>query len=168
MSNVKLGDYFCQRGNGVFGAVIRFVTRSPVNHAGVEATNDGQVVEALSQGAVLNPNPDPNGVTWSTDLVPLTDQQRADVAKYALELVGTPYGWLDVIALGALQYGVRLPYLIRRLQDRKLLFCSQLVDEAYLRAGVHLFNDGRIPQNVTPGALYNLLPSHKRETGATS
>jgi uncharacterized protein YycO len=114
-----------------------------------------EVVEALSQGAVKNPAP--ADVTWSTGAIPCTVEQRALAAQYALEMVGTPYGWLDVIALGALQYGIHLPYLIRRLQDKKHLFCSQLVDEAYRLAGVQLFDDGRLPQDVTPGDLYDLI-----------
>jgi hypothetical protein len=31
------------------------------------------------------------------------------------------------------------------------------VDFAYDMAGVHLFSDGRIPGDVTPGDLYRLL-----------
>jgi hypothetical protein len=37
------------------------------------------------------------------------------------------------------------------------MICSQLVDEAYLRAGVHLFDDGRDPGDVTPGDLLYVI-----------
>lgn len=151
-----LGDYFCQRGAGLFGIAIRFVTRSPVNHAGIGTDIlNNKVVEALSPRVVLS-NAPTDGI-WSTDAIRCTPEQRTEAARHAEGMVGVSYGWLDVVALGALQYGIRLPYLIRRLQDKKHLFCSQLVDEAYRLAGVQLFNDGRLPQDVTPGDLYNLI-----------
>jgi hypothetical protein len=34
------------------------------------------------------------------------------------------------------------------------MICSQLVDTILCRAGYHLFADGRLPQDVTPGALF--------------
>jgi len=33
------------------------------------------------------------------------------------------------------------------------IICSQLVDQCYLDAGVHLFDDGRFVGDVTPGDL---------------
>jgi hypothetical protein len=36
------------------------------------------------------------------------------------------------------------------------MICSQLADEAAMRGGWHLFSDGRIPQDVTPGDLWKL------------
>jgi hypothetical protein len=48
--------------------------------------------------------------------------------------------------------------------DEGHLICSQLVDEAYLRAGVHLFDDGRLPGDVTPGDLWWLLQRDRRVT----
>jgi hypothetical protein len=36
------------------------------------------------------------------------------------------------------------------------LICSQLVDRACELAGVHLFDDGRLSGQVTPGDLYTL------------
>jgi len=45
----------------------------------------------------------------------------------------------------------------RRLANPKRLECSQLVDAAYLEAGVHLFSDGRIPGDVAPSDLLLLI-----------
>lgn len=147
-----LAAYFVQHGTGIGARLIQIVTRSPVNHAGVNI-GPGQVIEALSAGATIGAEP-PDGI-WSH--MTLTDQQRTDIATHARSMEGTPYGWLDVIALGVLQYGIRLPSVLRRVQRTDHLFCSQLVDEAYRRAGVHLFDDGRAPQDVTPGDLYDLI-----------
>jgi hypothetical protein len=35
--------------------------------------------------------------------------------------------------------------------------CSQLVDLSYHEAGVELFDDGRIPGDVSPGDLLDLI-----------
>jgi hypothetical protein len=43
------------------------------------------------------------------------------------------------------------------IADSGHLICSQLVDLCYLRAGAHLFDDGRLPGDVTPGDLWKLL-----------
>lgn len=153
MSEPQLGAFFVQRGYGTFGAVIRFVTRSDVNHAGIYV-GDGKIVEALSDGMVVSPVPT-DGVTWSRMV--LTDKQRRCIVDEAYKLVGIPYGWLDVFCIGLLQYGVRLPSVYRRVRRQEYLFCSQAVDRAYLLAGVHLFNDGRASQDVTPGDLHNLI-----------
>jgi hypothetical protein len=37
------------------------------------------------------------------------------------------------------------------------MICSQLVDQCYQDAGVHLFADGRWPGDVTPADLYRLI-----------
>ncbi len=37
------------------------------------------------------------------------------------------------------------------------MICSQLVDQSYQDAGVHLFSDGRWSGYVTPGALFERL-----------
>jgi cell wall-associated NlpC family hydrolase len=56
-------------------------------------------------------------------------------------------------ALALLRLGVRPKWLTRYVADKGRLICSQLVDEAYRLGGIHLFNDGRPSQDVTPGDL---------------
>ncbi len=46
---------------------------------------------------------------------------------------------------------------MKRLCRKDRLICSQLVDEAYRLADIHLFNDGRLPQLVSPGDLLVLI-----------
>lgn len=85
------------------------------------------------------------------------------VAAAAERMVGTPYGFAQYLALavltvtGARPRGWLARYVNRRDETTGLpvqAICSQLVDEAYRLAGVHLFDDGRPPQYVTPGALW--------------
>jgi hypothetical protein len=47
----------------------------------------------------------------------------------------------------------------RYVTSSKRMICSQLADQAMSDAGFHVFNDGRLPQDVTPSALFAKLLS---------
>ena len=134
--------------------LIRLVTRSKWNHA-LLLLGDDSCVEAEPSGAALG-----TGSAYATQEVSalvLSSVQVEAVCAAALSLVGTPYGFLDIVSVGLLQYGIRLGFIRRRVERSNCLICSQLVDECYRRAGVHLFSDGRIPMDVTPGDLARLV-----------
>lgn len=150
---------------GAFGVVatggwqawcIRKVTRSPVNHAFL-FLGDDDIVEGDPKGAQISPVTKYPDAVWST--MPLTDVQREWIAAHGFWHVGTPYSWLDDAAIGLADiFGHKLPPLIRRFLSRKdRLMCSQLVDVSYQEAGVHLFDDDRLPGDVSPGDLYDLI-----------
>jgi uncharacterized protein YycO len=130
---------------------------APVEHALVYVGN-GQIVQAMPSKAELIPLEDaPEPVVWSTGKILLTDRTRAAIAANALSLVGTPYSFADYGSLALARFHVRPSWVTDFVADTGHMICSQLVDEAYLRAGVHLFDDGRIPGDVTPGDLWRLL-----------
>ena len=91
---------------------------------------------------------------------------RGVAAGAAEQMIGTRYGFAQYAALAALTAtggdaasarGPLARYVNRRHPVTGLplqVICSQLVDEALRIAGVHLFEDGRPPQYVTPGALF--------------
>jgi uncharacterized protein YycO len=153
-------------GQGFAGLVawaIRFGTDAPVNHAFVYV-GDGRIVEAEPGGACESSVDRYGDVVWSTGRldVELTTTQRWAIVQAALDAVGTPYGWLDIVAIALAQK--RLGGLVdsddwiaRRISNDGTLICSQLVDVAYKAAGVGLFADGRLPGLVSPGDLYRLL-----------
>ncbi|MFD0528968.1 hypothetical protein ACFQ1I_21760 [Kitasatospora arboriphila] len=88
----------------------------------------------------------------------MTDGQRAAVVAAARGYIGVPYSAADYFALGA--HRLRLPVgpLIKGyVASSRHMICSQLVDQCYLDAGVHLFSDGRWPGYVTPADLAKLL-----------
>lgn len=87
----------------------------------------------------------------------LTDEQRAGIVSAAIGLLGTPYSFADYAAIAAHRFHLPLPGLQRFVADSGHMLCSQLVDEAYRRAGVQLFDDGRWPGWVTPADLGRLL-----------
>lgn len=120
--------------------------------------DDNYVIEAQPGGAVLTPLAD---YLARTDVVysnlPLTDQQREIIVAMARQYKGTPYSFLDYLAIALLRFGIKPKRLISRVVDSDHLICSQLVTSVYAHAGVDLFNDGTLPWMVTPGDLANRL-----------
>ena len=141
-------------------------------HAAI-VVGDGMMVEGQPGGAVLSPlsRLDGRPILVSDDPIRLILDQtifpgdvgarerhearlRQDVAVAAKSLIGTPYTFLDYAALAAWEAGLRIGGPLRRyVEDSGHLICSALVDEAYQRAGIQLFDDGRLSGDVTPGDL---------------
>lgn len=135
-----------------YGVLIRWFTRSRYSHVRLVIDPMGRTIEALDGGVGY-------GMVQPSDVVvrpPLTDAQRAVIPAIAADLIGTPYGWFDVVVLGLAQLRIRLPLLRREVERPDRLFCSQLVDYVWRLAGYKAFDDGRQPQNVSPGDLADL------------
>jgi hypothetical protein len=115
----------------------------------------GEVVEAQPGGAILAPlsKYDASRIVWHR----APEGKRYAVAHYAYGMLGTPYSFLDYFAIGAVRLRLPSKRLRAYVASTRHLICSQLADEAYRRAGVQLFSDGRQPGQVTPGALYKLF-----------
>lgn len=79
------------------------------------------------------------------------------VAQKAMNYVGTPYSFLDYVAIAGLHVGIKNGPIRRRVTSSKRMICSQLADQAMSDAGWHAFTDGRLPQDVTPAALYRQM-----------
>lgn len=114
-----------------------------------------RIVEAMPGGASVDylRGQDRIGPGWAYIRLPLTAEQRDSVTMYATDARGTPYSFLDYVALAGLHWGIRGP-IRRRVTSSGHMICSQLVDQVLTLAGYHLFTDGRLPQDVTPGALF--------------
>lgn len=146
------GDCALSYSDTFTGWCIRLGTRSRFNHARWVTDTEGHTVEAMSHGAI-------RGHVRKGDLVirpPMTDAQRALVPDVAASLVGTPYGFLGVAALGLAQFGVHTPWVRERIMRRDELFCSQLVDYGWYLTGFHAYTDNRVPLDVSPGDLGDL------------
>ncbi|KQX43530.1 hypothetical protein ASD97_26015 [Streptomyces sp. Root63] len=115
------------------------------------------VVQAMPSGAELIRLEDASPVVmWSTDLIDLTELQRCDIVIAALDLVGTPYSFLDYLSIALERLGFHSKLIRDYVQSSGHLICSQLVVLAYERAGIELF-PGTFPGDVTPGDLHRLL-----------
>jgi hypothetical protein len=146
-----------------------FVVVEPANAIGYVPDGDvrrtaPRIVEAMPSGARKVDATD----RWSQsyvyvrlDMLPL--EQRWMIADHAARMVGTPYGFSDYLALALKRFHIATPGLDRWISRTNAdgyparAICSQLVDFAISRAGVKVFDDGRLSQNVTPGALFYQL-----------
>lgn len=106
---------------------------------------DEPIRAQLERLAVFDPSPE--------GLVAAEATLRRTVCAQALALVGTPYSYADYPLLGLLALGIKPRWVRDRVADSGHMICSQLVDEVYRRAGIHLFRDGRSSMDVTPGDL---------------
>lgn len=157
---MSAGDFGLTRINGAAGAAIRlgqwlngdsFVD---YEHAFI-ALDDGTLLEAEPGGARIRPITDyPRAIYsgWT-----LTSDQRAAIVAQARTLIGVPYSAADYLALAAHRLGVPVPGLRHYIGDSGHMICSQLVDEVYWSAGLHMFTDHRWPGYVTPAALMRVL-----------
>ena len=118
-------------------------------------------VEAMPSGARYVNHTDLSarvGPGYGYIRLPLDDRQRAAVSEIALGLIGTPYSFMDYVALALWEYRWTRPIggntLRRYVGTSERMICSQLVDYALCAVGFHLFTDGRLHQDVTPGQLW--------------
>lgn len=120
--------------------------------------DDNYVIEAQPGGAVLTPLAD---YLERTDVVysdlPLTDAQRKLIVEKSQSYEGTPYSFLDYLAIALVRLGFKPRRVIDRVVSSGHMICSQLVAEVYTYAGVPLFDDGTPAYMVTPGDLANRL-----------
>lgn len=156
------GDFALTKIRGITGRAISagqylIGDGAPVQHALIYI-GGGWIVQAMPGGAECIPLEDASPVVaWSTGKFELTDTERFDIALCARQLVGTPYSFLDFASLALERYHIRPRWVREYVQSTGHLICSQLVDVVYRRAGVELFDDGRIPGDVTPGDLWRLI-----------
>ena len=85
---------------------------------------------------------------------------RGHVVTEARKLVGVPYSPLDYVALAALHLHLPSTWIRKRVESSGHMICSQLVDAVYLRVGIHLFDDGRLPGDVMPADLAAWAEDH--------
>lgn len=154
---MKNGDYGLTNIDGLLGLAIGFgqviiKDGSRYEHAFVYLGSN-KILEAKPFGARIADVSEYKDREVVYSNLDLTDQQRDAIVKNALMLVGTLYSFLDYLALGLARWGVKPKWLTKFMASKKHMICSQLVDECYRRAGIELFNDGRLPQDVTPGDL---------------
>ncbi|MEV0444036.1 hypothetical protein AB0I84_45275 [Streptomyces spectabilis] len=156
------GDFALTKVRGIAGAFISVGQTlvgdaAPVHHAYVYV-GDGEIVQAMPGGAEeirLDNAAEP--VLWSAGRIGLTDAERIRICYEARSLVGTPYSFVDYASIALAHWRIRPGWLRDYVADSGHMICSQLVDEVYRRAGVCLFDDRRLPGDVTPGDLWRVL-----------
>jgi hypothetical protein len=160
MKQIKPGDIGLTTIGGVLGFFVSLGQHlagdsSKYTHAYI-VLDDETVLAAQPGGARIDKLSDykNKAVYLQRDL---TDEQRATIVKEARALEGLPYSFLDYLALALARFGIKPQWLKKYIANTGHMICSQLCDEVYRRAGIHLFNDDRLPQEVTPGDLLYIL-----------
>lgn len=153
----KIGDYGVVKTNGWIGFLIRIGTQSRWNHTFIYI-GDGKIVEANPTGIAITPTSAYPNIAWNRH-EELSDEKRELIRQHALDLVGKPYGFLDIAVIVFRIFGLDL-FGTRKFWDRIVsknngYICSELVSEAYEVAGFKLINK---PNHlVTPGDLAERL-----------
>jgi hypothetical protein len=101
---------------------------------------------------------------WVHRVPGFAGSQAEAVAAAAREYIGTPYSFVDYAAIAAhhLSGEGYAPIeernrLQRYVASSKRMICSQLVDQSLSDAGFRVYDDGRLPQDITPAALFTQL-----------
>jgi hypothetical protein len=146
-----------------------------VRHGGV-VTGNGMLVEAMPSGAREVPLTEQR---WTPDYVYIRPEYQTADPTFALDMpghpyavgqaelvadaargyIGTPYNFLTYGSLAAtkLRFMLTRALLRKMISTRKDMMCSQLVDQCLADAGFHVFDDGRLPQDVVPAELFRAL-----------
>lgn len=160
--NLKPGDIGFTRITGVTGWWVNLgqaLTGDSCRYTHVFVVmDDDTVLEAMPSGARYAPL----DREYKTDVLyarlPLTDEQRSRIVGEARRLMsqpkGIPYGFSDYLALALSHWGLNAKRLRKYIANNGRMICSQLADYLLSHAGFQVFNDGRLPQDVTPGDLY--------------
>ena len=163
-SLLRPGDFAVVSSPGRGGRLITFLEWAngdgfgPYGHAFIYM-GDGKICQAKPSGAAIDPIGTYDTILWSSGIIPLTEGQRVAITAYAAHVANmhTGYSWADYAALAAKRLRIPFPHLKAYIAGSGHQICSQLVDSAYVAAGVHLFDDGRWPGMVTPMDLANRI-----------
>lgn len=172
MINPQPGDFGLVAIKGDVGKLIRlgqWLNGDGFNdyeHAFIYIGNN-QIVEAMPGGAIISDIDEysDRAVLWSTGLVPLTTTERAAIVETAIGFVGTPYSFLDYLAIALYRMHFTWLGVEKRVISSKHLICSQLVAQSYYDSG-HPITD-HPSYLVTPGRLTEYLLSfrHTKKLG---
>lgn len=158
----KPGDIGLTGSKSLTGRVVRAAQALIDDHSFVTHTfvvlEDGWIIEAQPGGAAFDRLEKYPDAIFSK--FPLTDDERSDICAEAIRMHGTPYSFLDYLALGLTHINFMAEPVRRRVSSSGHMICSQLCAEAYRRAGVDLFPDKRLPMDVTPGDLARLVAEY--------
>lgn len=146
-------------GVGAFVALGQLLLRDACRytHAFV-VTGEDEVIEAMPRGARFAPLAGRNVPgQYRYARLPMTQQQREAFIVTSLSCYGVRYGFSTYAYLAGVQWGLPSKLMRKYVSSNRRMICSQLVDQALTDAGIHLFDDGRIPQDVTPGDLFYQL-----------
>lgn len=120
--------------------------------------DNNEVAEAMPSGARIQPFDREYKTEVAYVQVGLTDEQRTALVEHLrgrLDLPGgIKYSFADYLALALAHFGIKPKWLRNYIAKSNRQICSQLADYELSNVGYHVFCDGRLPQDVTPGSLF--------------
>jgi hypothetical protein len=156
------GGYGCvDTGTGFFSTAIKMLTHSPVSHAFIVLNSKtGDILEAEPNGTKVGNLSEyvHRELVFSTDTVLSDKVSMIQMVAFAKSLVGTPYGFSDILYLGMeLTLGPeRSPkWLLNQVIDESSMICSQEVAHFGAHFGVNWNCGQKYDQLVTPAMLFN-------------
>lgn len=157
MRSPKPGDYLVIKSRGWAARLIQIGTRSRWNHAAIYVgIRNGvpTIVEAKPRGVVYSPLSDYKRTDYVVSARDLTSWQRFKILREAERLADahTGYGWIDIVALAAVQFRACPDWLWKIARHINRIVCSQVVSVCWSRAGVEAIPN-KDPWAVTPGDL---------------
>ena len=168
--SLQIGDILLSTGNSAVSTGIRTATGSPVSHSALYI-GDGQVVEAIGSGVTLQTLEQAladDSVSVAFRYPGLSENEALMIRDFAGQNLGANYNYYGIVKQARFTVNSRICNLIpnERLKEQcrrgmatihmgtpsnRTFFCSQLIVEAYARAGVPLTSDQA--NWVTPGDL---------------
>lgn len=170
MSELTPGDFYLTRIGGPVGIGITLAQwaigdLSRYSHAGIYLGDYKEpgipyVAEAMPGGLQINPLSKYHGKEFVHSSFVMTPEQRESILSMAISMEGIPYAYLGYLYLGLTSFNHCPDWVKNKVSSSKALFCSQFVDYVYSQNGLHLFDDGRLYLDVTPGDLARLITEH--------
>ena len=148
----QIGDILLYReGKSLLTKLIRIVTTSDYNHAGIYLGN-GRVAESLAHGFTMRIYDDIEGTLLSgVDLYRYKKKLDSRAIKRAiLNNVGRKYGFLDLLKILIYTFTKK-----KFKKESKRLICSEAVALCYRNAGFDLFPKIKNLDYITPSDLAN-------------
>lgn len=162
---LKPGDLGFTRIGGLLGkgiALAQAITgdASRFTHVFIVLDNE-EVAEAMPSGARVQPFDREYKTEVAYARLPLSDEQRSALVSHLRGRMARPggikYSFADYLALALAHSGLRPKWLRDYIAKSSRQICSQLADYELTNVAYHVFDDGRLPQDVTPGALIQEL-----------
>jgi uncharacterized protein YycO len=153
--NYQIGDILMVRNKGPLSWIIRFITRSDWNHCGIFVSSN-TIVEATFRGV------------FKSDIEKFTEKRNrfelfyevfrvrnikqtetSTAGAFALSKVGAKYDEVQLARM-FLMYVLHIPRRIRIPDSDIKWICSELVAQAFEKAGI-ILNPRIRPDNMVPG-----------------
>jgi len=141
----KPGDIILSHGPYLISKIIRKVTHSYWNHAGIYIGH-GKQIEARKFGVVQSSYVD-KGEYTKVISKKLSKVQREKIVEYAKQQIGKKYDYMQLVSL----FFIWLFHIGQVKNVKNHFICSELVAEAYTKAGIKLSRKPIV--YVTPGDI---------------